>query len=302
MCLQVELVGVPSVRPAHDVEKAGGIARHPAEASHVKPLNVSSLVVGLSADEVELQNIVARGWMSFSREIDITSFVRRTHWKPERILTCARGAYLNHPEIFHFSRVIKVVQSLRADGYLAKVSLTDVKYEIAASEYSVHKRKLDEAAAAAMSCIKGVSDKVEKALRLHDYLIRTCEYDLAGKDKDDSCVSRTAYSALVRRKAVCEGYTMAYRLLLNMAGIVSDVAESDSINHIWNYVRINGKWYHVDVTFDDPVYIGGAPTGDKISHKHFLMSDKKATATGHKEWNVRGLPAADDERFDNRYN
>lgn len=113
--------------------------------------------------------------------------------------------------------------------------------------------------------------------------------------------ARTAYSALVRRKAVCEGYAMAYRLLLNAVGIVSDVSIDRSGKHIWNYVRIHGRWYHVDVTWDDPVYAGPVQCRRRISHRHFLMSDRKARKTGHKRWDVRGLPPADDERFDSQY-
>ena len=154
----------------------------------------------------------------------------------------------------------------------------------------------------AMSTIRGVSDEEEKALRLHDYLVHICDCDVTVKDdKVYSTLARTAYSALVRRKAVCEGYAMAYRLLLNAAGIVSDVAIDRGSHHIWNYVRIRDRWYHVDVTWDDPVLIGAPRRGRRISHRHFLMSDNKARRTGHKRWNVRGLPPADDERFDSQY-
>lgn len=307
MCLLFELERAPAVpsprRPSEKPAVLPGATKPIAQTSNASGWNTRPFIIGFSADEVELQKIIASGWKSFAREIDITEFVRRTHWKSDKIFACARHAYLSHPEIFYFTYGMTLRELARTDGHLVKCVMAGMKYELGASEYHLHKPKLDAAIAAGMSCIKGVSDEVEKALRLHDYLVRVCDYDVAAKDANDStCIPRTAYSALVRKKAVCEGYAMAYRYLLNAAGIVSDVAESDSIRHIWNYVLIHGKWYHVDVTWDDPIYIGGPPPDNTISHKHFLMSDKKARATGHKLWDIHGLPAADDERFDSRYN
>ena len=61
---------------------------------------------------------------------------------------------------------------------------------------------------------------LEKAIVLHDYLAVNCEYDyenyLANKIPD---ASYTAYGVLVNRTAVCQGYALAYKYLLNQTGI-----------------------------------------------------------------------------------
>ena len=265
-------------------------------------LTVPTLIAGLAPEEDKLQNIVVSGWKSFASKIDITDFVRESRWKPDRILSCVREAHYNHPEVFYLARGIKLEQILRPDGTLIKAALTGLNYSLTLPEYLVCKSKLDAAIIEAMSTISGVDSEEEKALRLHDYLVRVCECDLTVKDdKVYSTRARTAYSALVRRKAVCEGYAMAYRLLLNAAGIVSDVSIDRRGKHVWNYVRIHDRWYHVDVTWDDPVYVGPVQRRRRISHRHFLMSDRKARMTGHKRWDVRGLPSADDERYDACY-
>ena len=77
------------------------------------------------------------------------------------------------------------------------------------------------------------------------------------KNNDNSPLARTAYIVLVRHKAVFEGYTMAYRYLLNAVGIQSEEIISKEMNHCWNYVQLNGKWYHLDVTYDDPDFSTG---------------------------------------------
>ena len=262
----------------------------------------SPLIVGLDQNETELQAIVVEGWKKFASEIDITNFVRRTNWTPERIHACVQGAVYNHPEVFYFTRTINLGQWRRRDGELVKIVLRDIQYDFPASEYGIRKHKFDTAVSGALSCVGGADGEVDKMLRLHDYLVRVCDYDLAAaKANDRSCLARTAYSALVRHRAVCEGYTMAYRHLLNAVGIVSDVAVSVKDSHVWNYVRMGGNWYHIDVTYDDPICIGRAQQNIKISHKHFLMSDAKALKTGHHAWNVHGLPAAKDKHYDEIY-
>ena len=265
-------------------------------------LKVPALIAGLDPEEAELQSIIVAGWKSFASTIDITEFVRKTRWRPDRILACARETHYNHPEVFYLARGIKLELIHRPDGTLIKAALIGLNYSLTMSEYLVCKSKLDAAILEAMSTISGVANEEEKALRLHDYLVRICDCDVTVKnDTVYSTRARTAYSALVRRKAVCEGYAMAYRLLLNAAGIVSDVSIDRGDKHIWNYVMIHGRWYHVDVTWDDPVCISPVQRPRRISHRHFLMSDRKARMTGHKGWDVRGLPPADDERYDERY-
>ena len=141
----------------------------------------------------------------------------------------------------------------------------------------------------------------ERARILHDSIVKCCEYDREAADNDDdSPAARTAYSVLVRHKAVCEGYTMAYRYLLNLARIQSEEIISDAMEHCWNYVFIGGHWYHVDVTWDDPVYANGVPNDIAISHEYFLLSDAAIARKDHKSWSTRGLPPADDTTFDGK--
>ena len=59
-------------------------------------------------------------------------------------------------------------------------------------------------------------------------------------------------------------------------------------------------WYHVDVTWDDPVYRGRKPDNDVISREHFLLSDARIQVKKHYAWDVRGLPPATDTQFDGR--
>ena len=130
--------------------------------------------------------------------------------------------------------------------------------------------------------LPGMND-VEKVLVLHDYIAVNTSYDeerLEANDADH--VSNTAYGALVNGRATCQGYAMAYQLLLENCGIEVKYVRSENMRHGWVRVKINGQWYHVDPTWDDPT----PDTLGMVTHNFVLLSDE-AMATGknkHYNW------------------
>ena len=130
---------------------------------------------------------------------------------------------------------------------------------------------------------------------LHDYLVRNCVYDRSAVNEAVS-PSRTAYGALADGKAVCQGYSLAFKLLLRRAGVHAVYVGSDSMQHAWNMVQMeNNAWYHVDVTWDDPIlHTSTYPEGNDggyfrdVSHELFLRCD----STMRDELNHYGWTAA----------
>ena len=103
---------------------------------------------------------------------------------------------------------------------------------------------------------------LEKVLILHDYLVLNCEYDVNYEIYDP-------YTFLEGHTGVCQAYSYTMRYLLNRLGIESTFCESNPMNHMWNMVKLGGNWYHMDVTWDDPIY----DMKGKAMHEYFLMSD-----------------------------
>ena len=87
----------------------------------------------------------------------------------------------------------------------------------------------------------------EREMLLHDRLAKSITYDLNEK------YAHTAYGALVNGRAVCDGYTQAFQYLLQSVGIQSFMVTGTGKggNHAWNIVRIDGRYYNVDLTWDD---------------------------------------------------
>ena len=91
----------------------------------------------------------------------------------------------------------------------------------------------------------------EKELYLHDVLVNRVTYT------DSKLEEQNGYTTLVEGKGVCAGYAFALQYLLMRAGIQSYyVVGYAGESHAWNLVKIDGKWYYVDATWDDPVYNG----------------------------------------------
>ena len=93
----------------------------------------------------------------------------------------------------------------------------------------------------------------EKIKVIHDYIIDHTEYDrLKYENKNDNTYkSNTAYGVLVQGYGTCNGYADAMAIFLNKMNVINYKISNNE--HIWNLVYLNGNWYHLDLTWDDPI-------------------------------------------------
>ncbi|MFT8349226.1 transglutaminase domain-containing protein [Clostridium saccharoperbutylacetonicum] len=123
--------------------------------------------------------------------------------------------------------------------------------------------------------IKPSMTDLEKVKVINDYLINKYDYDYSLK-------SNNAYSALLTGKAICQGYALTAYKMLTAEGIKNRiiVGSVNSISHSWNYVCINNKWYHLDITDDDSTR----------SNKYYLCDDSTLEKDRY-VWNKAAYPA-----------
>ncbi len=99
----------------------------------------------------------------------------------------------------------------------------------------------------------------EKIIAIHNYIVETTIYDTEYIDanlEDVDNPSHKAIGPLYYHKALCGGYTDAMALFLNKLKIPNYRISSES--HIWNYVYLDNNWYHIDLTWDDPITDDGS--------------------------------------------
>ena len=118
----------------------------------------------------------------------------------------------------------------------------------------------------------------DKILKVHDYLVDNINYDTSYT----ALGTYSIYGALVNNVCVCEGYAKAFKYILDDVGVQCElikgtgiVSSGESESHAWNDVNINGTWYAVDVTWDDPIIRGGGSLTKKIKYKYFLVGSSE---------------------------
>ena len=130
----------------------------------------------------------------------------------------------------------------------------------------------------------GVDSEFDSALWLHDYLVNRFTYDLRIYSEDaeiSNSANRYLNDVLHSNIAVCSGYVAVYKYVLNKLGIECVSAYNYTDLHEWAIVNINGDWYHVDPTFDDPtfsedlIHLEADGQLGYVSHEMFLLTDSE---------------------------
>ena len=213
-----------------------------------------------------LEEYLVEALNNFEEEIDVSAFQI-----PSDKETAAASFFqvLNsHPELFYVAN--GVGWSYNASGYVAKYK---VSYLGTQEEIISQREELEEAAERVVSEVDRSLDSYQQALIVHDYLVQNCEYDYERFLKNNVPeISHTAYGSLVNKIAVCDGYADAFAYIMEgKLGIPCELVSSAAMAHAWNMIEVDGKWYHVDATWDDPTWdcIG------RVGHAYFLLSDGK---------------------------
>ena len=206
-------------------------------------------------------------------EIDISAY--NIPLNGEALQALADYFYYSVPEAFHVGR-------LGGAGASTFTILRDIQYLDFANTQEKYQACLGAMQSAADQLLDGIRGnaaltELQKALLLHDRLAVWAEYDGRTSSGAEPYESHTASGALGKKVAVCQGYAMAYMYLLEQVGIRSTYCSSYNLNHGWNIVYLDGKAYHVDVTWDDPTL----DWKGRVDHKNFLRSTTGIISTKH---------------------
>lgn len=138
------------------------------------------------------------------------------------------------------------------------------------------------------SIIKPGMDEHEKVKAIYDYILMYIHYDTTHQ-------MFTLYEALANRPGFFQGYTLLTYELLKAAGIqnyfISGENKVNKVDHAWNLVNIEDKWYHLDTTFNDPIQ--GKPICQ--TYTYFNMSDEQLSKDH--EWDRSKYPSATTSYF-----
>lgn len=109
-------------------------------------------------------------------------------------------------------------------------------------------------------------DDYNKIKIIHDFIINNASYDKTYKNM-------TAYDNLILKSSVCQGYSSLFYKMATQANIPCRIiiGKANEENHSWNIVCLNGQWYNIDCTWDDPITVSGE---EILRYDYFLKSDR----------------------------
>lgn len=175
--------------------------------------------------------------------------------------------------------------------------------------YSYPKEYMQYMKKASQDRVKDIIDKLikqgmsdyEKEVALHDYLLKNAEYDKRLYDGNMPEESYTDYGVLVKGTGVCDSYAKAMYRLLNSAGIETLYVTGDAIDgrntipHAWNIVKLDGEYYNLDATWNDPI-VYNKPQGI-IRYTYFNITDEKLSKDHI--WDRSKYPECTSEKYMN---
>ncbi len=236
-----------------------------------EPVSIERGASMLSADQKKVYDALKSGYSEQAERIDFISY------KPgvEEVNYIISSLLNAEPEFFYVDAAYSY--STSESG---AVSCVFPKYLYTGDALTQAKNEYDRLVSEIIAEASYSWSDLEKTLFVHDYIVKNFVYDVNYEIYD-------AYKFLVEKTGVCQSYTLLASELLGRLGVESDSVASTEMNHVWNCVKIDGEWYHMDITHDDPVLSGtGADFFDEVYYNNFLCGDDAIKNTGHYGWSV----------------
>lgn len=239
---------------------------------------VSALGAGSVISDEELTNLILDGYASHVVKLPV---LKRYSGDFSSFLESLTYQY---PEIF-----------IDYDGFSYsysgdQIQSVDFSYLFNATDYNRYIELLNAELDVILGGMSGAWNALQKIIYVHDYIALNYSYD-------ESLTIHDVGRFIETRQGVCQAYTALFSIVMKKLDIQCKNVISDSINHTWNIVNAEGRYYHVDVTWDDPV---GSPYGT-VNHKYLLASDTAFADHGNGDWYIPGLDeyiVCDDSRYE----
>ncbi len=232
-----------------------------------------------TANSIEtLQNLIEKQVMQLSTEFDI-HYTGDTSEIKDELSELIKHA-IQDPYIYANISSFKWKYDGYANNIVIKFQFT---YHISQAEEAF----VEQTLANIIAPMHGLSD-LQKLQAAHDFIVLSAEYS---KETEGSQYS--PYTLLTENKGVCQAYALVLYRMLEMLGfevqyVPGKVGEQ---LHAWVLVKLDNEWYHIDVTWDDPL----PDRKGEVRYNYFLVSDRQL-AQDH-SWDYASFPAATSEAY-----
>lgn len=183
-----------------------------------------------------------------------------------RVLTALR---IDHPEYFWFEGEASFVTTTDILGTTTGCSM---KYTMSLEEAQALVPQVEDYAARCLSSpgLAAASGDYDRIIAVYQYIIEHTDYMLSETDQ-------SFITLMTQGRSTCAGYARTFQYLMYRLGIPCVLAlgeDSTGESHGWNIVQCAGKWYHIDVTWGDPVDENGQP-GSSLQYTYCMITDEE---------------------------
>ncbi len=231
--------------------------RYPTISEGFEPLTPSK--GRMSIQSVSAEQTIYNGLYNAVPNIDVTSYgLTKT-----QVSEMMQDIMNTSPELFYVDKGYSI--SYNSNEIVSTIIPT---YIVTGTTLQEQKAFYQTSLNTILNQIDSSWSDLEKIVFTHDYLCQNYEYDATYSIYD-------TYNFFKEGKGVCQSYTLTFLAVMKELGIEASVASSTQMtpNHIWNVVQLNGHWYHLDITWDDPL---NSASDDKLGlafHNNLLLSD-----------------------------
>ena len=205
------------------------------------------------------QTVIDGGLTHVFSNVDITAYYNGVERAVEAL-------YADFPEFFWINGGWRCQSRDDFLGHSVKVELTCYDYWTYTTNKQSYIDKVFKAANELTAKAAAQPTTYDKIKYVHDYLVSNVAYNHAALERikngnvpASDQQSHTLYGALINKTPVCDGYSKTFQLIMNNLGIECEYYEGETdgdfyngVNHAWNYLKLDGQYYWMDVTWDDP--------------------------------------------------
>lgn len=213
----------------------------------------------LNSSSKTMYDAIYQGVLNFDRSVTFPVFFGASSRDIQKVIYALQS---DHPELFYLNFSISLTSGL---GF----TTAHLKYLFKKEEAKRLNAQMKSVVNRIVSKVKTIKGEYEKVLFVHDLLTENIVYDLEAKDAHD------ALGPLLYGRAVCQGIAYATKIIFDELGIECVTVNGDVDTHSnrgphsWNLVKVNNRWYHLDVTLD-------LKQNGTIFHTYFLLNDEDA--------------------------
>ncbi|MBQ7901619.1 MAG: hypothetical protein IJ365_06630 [Clostridia bacterium] len=244
------------------------------------PDTVDTYGASLASYDGDIAEDIVKAWSNLDATINVSKYKIRSSELGEIYW----DVYFNNPTYYYVGGQVQWYETL--SGFVTEIvpQYTDTDK----SKIDAYMQELRAATDEILLYTDDAMSDFEKVMAVHDYMVLNYKYD--------ETLENHSITIMTTKTGVCQAYAYAFKHVMNELDIDCAYVSSEQMNHAWNLVKIDGKWYHLDMTWDDPV----TDRFGQVSHTYALLSTKCITsmAKPHYDFNLAPL-TADSDKYDN---